>query len=137
MMAFPIRAIVRRHMSATGRFVENDIPGDVMHRDAVLRDEQVIGSYVNPAPWEQSVIVFTDSAVYSLDHAAPVRLLYDDICGYEFPASKEHATGALVRARHGDVFFRVAGTRGPVIRDVFDFISVIRKIAGHNQRNAP
>ncbi|WP_242393843.1 hypothetical protein [Anaeromyxobacter oryzisoli] len=136
-MAFPVRAVVRRHMARTGRFYDG-APADLPLKVLPWKQENVIGWYRNPSPWEPCVVVFTESAIYSIEDKDVVRIEVNDILGYEFPKSKQNVSGVRVQTSKGDVFVRIAGTRGPDggIKDAFDFIMVIKKIAGNNLRSA-
>lgn len=121
-------------MKHTGRYFE---PGGVAEPPAVLGvppEESVLGWYLNPPPWENAAILFTDKAMYAMEGEKTMRLALGDIVGYESPKSKTDVTGLRVRTRDGFRFLRVSGSFGPHgdFKDAFSLIQVIRAIARQN-----
>jgi hypothetical protein len=136
MMPVPLKAVVVRHMKQTGRFVEAATSGGLPFPVDLAESEVPIGAYSNPSPWANCGIVFTTEAIYAVEPSGTVRIGLSDIVGYEFPKSKQDVSGVRVLTADGFRFIRIAGSRGPHdrVKDAFDFIMLVGKIAGHNER---
>lgn len=128
-----IDALVRRHMSGTGRYTE----GCGFSAPLEVTGEVVVGWYRNPPPWEASLIVFTDKAAYSVEEGRTIRVGYADIEGYELP-SKSDPSGVRVRTRDGFRFLRAAGAFGPndARKDAFSVVMLVRALIRANEMGA-
>ena len=84
-------SVVRRHMKNTSGFTLCD-EGSRPPLNLRLADgESVIGWYRNPTPWESSLLVFTSTAIWTVEGGAAERIALADIVGYESPGTKELA----------------------------------------------
>jgi hypothetical protein len=112
-MALLTYSVVRRHMKQTSGFMlfaDGEVPPATL---PLLERESLIGWYRNPAPWENSLLVFTSSAIWTVDGAKAERIALKDIVGYEGPGSKDGVSGLRVVTKDGFRFMRVAGCHGP------------------------
>jgi hypothetical protein len=137
-MAFALYSVIRRHMKYTGRYFELGSSAQAPVVAEMSPEEHLLGWYRNPAPWEDSVLVFTDEAIYSIDGESVARTAIADIVWYESPKSKTDVTGVRVRTRDGFRFLRASGSFGPHgnQKDAFCLIPVIMAIARRNHRLA-
>lgn len=130
-MALVLYSVIRRHMKHTGRYFELNGSVEPPTGLPVLPDEKLIGWYRNPEPWQDSLIVFTDGAIYGAEGGNVTRIPLSEITGYEFPKSKANPTGVRVRTRDGFRFLRAAGSFGSHgnQKDAFSLIMVILTLA--------
>jgi hypothetical protein len=137
-VALLIRAVVRRHMKETGRFVDADCLDDFPAPLTLAADESLIGWYRNPEPWANCFVVFTDKSIYSVEGDNSIRIDMDDIIDYESPKSKKYVSGLRVRVRDGFRFVRIAGSFGPYgqYKDAFSFMNVVRRLVARNARES-
>ena len=133
-MAFALSSVIRRHMKRTTRYFEPDGVAQVPAVTGMSHGDEILGWYRNPSPWENSVIVFTDKAIYSMDGEVVARTDIQEIIDYNLPKSKVEVTGLRVRTRDGFRFLRASGSFGPRenFKDAFCLIQVIRAIARRN-----
>jgi len=135
-MVLALYSVVRRHMKRTGRYFEPG--GEAKPPDLPGSDpgESLIGWYRNPEPWTDSVIVFTDKAIYSVEGGQVVRIAVADIVDYEYPKSKTDVTGVRVRTRDGFRFLRASGSFGPHgnQKDAFSLIMVLGVLAAQQKK---
>jgi hypothetical protein len=126
-------SVIRRHMKRTGRYFEPGGPVAAPIVTGLPPHERLLGWYCNPPPWERSVIVFTDEAIYALNDET-VRIALSDIVNYESPTSKSDVTGVRVRTREGFRFLRASGSFGPhgAQKDAFSLVMVIRAVVRDN-----
>ena len=131
-MALLFSSVVRRHMKGTSGFAaaaENAaLPASV----TLDGDEALVGSYRNPAPWEETSLVFTSEAIWIVEGDKTERMALRDIVGYESPGTKSGVTGLRVRTRDGFRFIRIAGAYGPngKYKDFIGFMMVLRAVVG-------
>ena len=135
-MALVLYSLLRRHMKHTGRYFEPGGTSEAPNWSGARPEESVVGWYQNPVPWQDCWLVFTDKAIYSLDHGSVMRLSISDILDYEFPKSKSDPGGVRVRTPDGFRFLRATGSFGPDgnQKDAFSLIQVLRALAGRNLR---
>jgi hypothetical protein len=112
-------------MKATSGFTLCDEAAALPAELALAEGEFVIGSYRNPEPWEGSMLVFTSSAIWTIEGGTSERIALKDIVGYESPGTKDGVTGLRVRTNDGFRFLRAAGTYGPYGK-YKDFIALMR-----------
>ena len=134
-MALAFYSVVRRHMKRTGRYFEpggETPPPDLPDLES---GESLLGWYRNPEPWVDSVIVFTDKAIYSVEGHV-VRIALTDIIDYESPKSKTDVTGVRVQTRDGFRFLRASGSFGPHgnQKDAFSLIMVLAVLAAQQKK---
>ena len=125
-------SVVRRYMKHTspGSFTRF-VPGLECPVPLVLEtNEELVGWYRNPAPFETSIVVFTSNALVLSNDRRIDRIGISEIVACEPPASKTDATGLRIRTRIGFRFVRIAGSFGPAgnQKDVFSFFSVMRAV---------
>ncbi len=130
-MALVLYSVIRRHMKATGRYFEAGGEADPPPCPELAPNESLLGWYRNPEPWADSVILFTDRAIYSIGEGAVVAIELGDIIDYEFPTSKTDVTGVRIKTRDGFRFLRAAGSFGPNEnqKDAFSLIMVLAVLA--------
>jgi len=97
-------------------------------------EEQLVGWYRNPSPWEESWVVFTDTAIY---HGFPDRwdrIPFREVAHCEVPESKSDSTGVRLRTKDGIRFVRIAGRSGPQGRfsDAFMLVNLLRIVVRAN-----
>jgi hypothetical protein len=130
-MTIPFYSIVRRHMKRTspGSFV-SVVDASMLPAGVIQPGESLVGLYRNPPPWEQTLIAFTDNALYIIDEQRSERIGVEDIVDYERPTSKTDVTGVRVLTRDGFRFVRVAGQFGPNgnQKDAFSFTMLLRAL---------
>ncbi len=109
-MALVLYSVLRRHMKPTGRYFEPraDLPAPPVM--GLPSGETVLGWYENPEPWQESLLIFTDNAIYSINGSEIVRIGIDEIVGYDMPSKTTDVTGVRVRTRDGFRFLRIAGS---------------------------
>jgi hypothetical protein len=129
-MALLTDSVVRRHMKGTSGFTLCDEGTTLPVEFAMIEGESVIGWYRNPAPWEGSMLVFTSSAIWTVEGKARERIALKDIVGYESPGTKDGVTGLRVRTSDGFRFMRAAGSYGPYgkYKDVIALMMVLRAV---------
>ncbi|WP_257457575.1 hypothetical protein [Archangium lipolyticum] len=137
-MALMIAALIRRNMKESTAFKVSDGHSAAPLSMELPAGESLVGWYKNPPPWEESLVAFTDKAIYALEKQQIVRIALDDIIDCESPPSKNEAVGVRVRTRDGFRFIRMAGSRGPQgkFKDVFDLLMILKVIIEANQRRA-
>ena len=123
-------SVVRRHMKDTSGFVLYADGAALPVALTLEGNEKLIGWYRNPAPWHDSVLLFTTNAIWTFDGNAAERLPLREIAGYESPQSKESATGIRIRFRDGFRFLRAAGASGPdnKYKDHLAILNILRAI---------
>lgn len=135
-MSLLFDSVVRRHMKPSNAFL---LPGQGESLPAVplSGDEVIIGYYRNPPPWEQSFIVFTSSAIWTVEGARSHRIALTEIVGYEGPKSKEGTTGLRLRTEGGFHFVRIAGAHGPngKYKDFIALEMIIRAVVMATRRS--
>lgn len=125
-----IASIICRNLrGANGFYVisaSDSLPVEVELR----QNEEVVGCYRNPPPWEDCVLVFTTRALLSIQAKQREGIELDDIVGYEEPRSKVDVTGIRVLTKTGFQFIRIAGQGGAheQYRDAYRLIMMIRAI---------
>jgi hypothetical protein len=94
---------------------------------ALLSDEDVVGWYVNPRPWSDSLIVFTTAALHIVDSNKQERIPFEEIVGYESPPQRD-PVGVRLLTHDGFRFVRIAGSSGPHgnQKDAFCLVMAIR-----------
>jgi len=132
MIAVLVYSVVRRHMKRTspGAFTMNDGKTAPPVTVELGPDEALVGWYRNPPPWENSVILFTSSALHVSDGDRIDRVAVEDIVGYQDPKSKSDVTGVRVLTKNGFRFVRIAGSFGPNgnQKDAYSFIMLVRAL---------
>jgi hypothetical protein len=147
-VALVLYSVIRRHMKATGRYVEAKAGVQCPVADYTRPGEELLGWYQNPEPWHASFIVFTDKAIYSVEGLEIVRIGLTDLVGYEMPEKRVDVGGVRVRTRDGFRFLRIAGSHGPsgaqtgalervglgghLQSDAMDLVQVLRVVAEEN-----
>ncbi|WP_437805221.1 hypothetical protein [Sorangium sp. So ce1078] len=131
-MGVLVYSVVRRHMKHTspGAFMRYEDGAVLPVEFTPNRDETIVGWYQNPAPWQDTFIVFTSEALYIVDGGRLYRIAVADIVGYEDPKSKTDVTGVRVLTKDGFRFVRIAGSFGPSgnQKDAYSFIMVLRAL---------
>lgn len=127
-----VYSVVRRHMKHTspGSFTRHKegaaLPVDL----SASADETVVGWYRNPAPWQDSLIIFTSKALYVGEAGQLERIAVSEVVGYEDPTSKAEVTGVRILTKAGFRFVRIAGSFGPSgnQKDAYSLIMVLRAL---------
>lgn len=131
-MAVLVYSVVRRHMKRTspGAFTRSEDGAAPPVELSLSPDDTVVGWYRNPAPWQESFVVFTSQAFYVVENGRTDRIAVADIVGYEDPKSKTDFTGVRVLTKDGFRFVRIAGSFGPSDnqKDAYSFIMVVRAL---------
>jgi hypothetical protein len=127
-----VESLVRRHMKLTSEGSFTRYPSDkpVPPHGELPADESLLGWYRNPAPWEDSVIMFTTRALIFVNGESHDRVPLEDIVDYELPQSKTDVTGVRIRTQSGFRFVRVAGRFEPPsnVKDAFIFVGFLQAI---------
>jgi hypothetical protein len=127
-----VYSVVRRHMKRTspGAFTRLEGGAAVPVELSPNPGETIIGWYRNPAPWQESLVVFTSEAFYVVEAGHTDRIAVADIVGYEDPKSKTDVTGVRILTKDGFRFVRIAGSFGPSgnQKDAYSFIMVVRAL---------
>jgi hypothetical protein len=137
-MSDVVAALIRRNMKHTSTFTNADesvsLPVQLSPRDS---SETIVGWYQNPSPWQDSWIVFTDAAIYSVEHERAERVAFSDIIDYESPPKTE-PLGIQILTTEGPKFIRMAGSYGPFgkFKDAFSLGMVLRSLTkSHSGRD--
>jgi hypothetical protein len=91
-------------------------------------NEQLVGVYRNPPPWQTSSLLLTDEAIYAVDQgAAPRRIAWAEIVDYDGPPDKREVENVTVRTRTESITLRIAGSHGPdgKFKDAFSFGQIL------------
>lgn len=136
-MALLMVSLIRRHMKQADSFTvcqEEESPPFALD----VGVERIVGWYDNPEPWKCSRVIFTDGAIYVDDGSSVMRVGFNEITGYELPASKTDSTGVRVRTKDGFRFVRIAGRSGPYgkFSDAFTFVQLVRAYLGATRNKA-
>jgi len=97
----------------------------------------VIGWYRNPTPWENSALVFTSSAIWTVEEHRTERIAIKNILGYERLETAEGVTGLRIRTTDGFRFLRIAGAYGPErkFKDFVGLMMILRAVV--NSKSVP
>lgn len=133
-MTLVMSSVIRRHLKDAEGYVDaRKAAPPIQH---AFGAEEIVGWYRNPAPWEESYVVFTTAALHMNDGAHWRRIRFNDIMHYEMPESKGQSLGIRLRTHDGIAFIRFAGRSGPggKFSDAFALIGLLRAVVLTNQR---
>jgi hypothetical protein len=131
-----IYSALRQTMAKTGRYVESR-GGSYDDADPPPFDgfEDLVGYYVNPAPWDAEPLVFTTTAVYYRTHTW-CRIPYHDMISAEPLSAKHGVHGVHIQTPNGIVFLRAAGTDAQNLSsDAWALYSFIVGVVSARERN--
>jgi hypothetical protein len=132
------KCFARNHQRRSNAvFIENDGGQTVRPLPRILSCENLIGCYINPSPWDNDVLIFTNHAIYySVAQDRWSRLLYAEIDSYNSPSQKCGLEGLSINTRRGMVFLRIAGaTEQHVSIDAYSLMNFLKKIIRARQLN--
>ena len=147
-MPLVLYSVIRRHMKATGRYLEPSKGVECPVGAKISGDERLLGWYQNPEPWQNCFIAFTDKAIYNVEPREVVRLDLRNIVGIETPKKGTKMSGVRVRTPDGFRFLRIMGAHGVsgkvkasleriglggrTQNDVINLVQVLRVLVGAN-----
>lgn len=138
-MALLIDSVIRRNLKESPYFT-TPMPGRRPPAVATWGEgEDLVGWYVNPPPWQEDVLVFTDGAIYASGPSGEVRVGWSQVTDYETPKSKREVSGIRIRNPDGFAFIRIAGTHGPEgkFKDVFALTMILQSLLRSGSRAGP
>jgi hypothetical protein len=112
-VALVFYSVVRRYMKHTPRFTRVDEQNPLPFELALVEGESVVGWYRNPPPHEESVLVFTSTAIWIGEAGAFERIDIRDIVSVELPSKRPGVEGLSVETARGYRFMRASGSFGP------------------------
>lgn len=132
-MALLVYSVVNRHMKNVERFAK----GAALPFAFDGEGEGVLGWYTNPPPFEDDVVVFTESALHAKTRTGWLRIPFEDIERCEVPRSKQESDGVRLRTRTGIAFIRFAGRSGPEgkFSDAFSLVGLLQAVVVANTRS--
>lgn len=117
-----------RETSAFTRWAPGlEAPVDIPRED----DEDWVGWYRNPPPWEDVVLLFSTRAIYVSEPSGVLRIPVHQVSGYDRLRKGDEVTGVRVVTSEGIRFVRIAGRYGPGDRyqDVFSLVRILKVLA--------
>lgn len=101
----------------------------------IRTDEQVIGWLPNPAPWTDTVVIFTSCALVEVAPGKTQRIEWDEVLDYEVP-SKTESDGVRISTVNGQRVIRIAGSHGPdeKYKDAFSCAMILNALKRERER---
>lgn len=134
-MSFNSASVIRRHMKRSPNFVPCADIAQMPVQVRVEPGETPVGWLPNPPPWQDSIVLFFSTAIYSVEAGRVTRIGLDTIVDYEAPGDKLEATGVRVQADFGVHFVRMAGRYGAGGKygDLFHFRMILQTLVARNR----
>jgi hypothetical protein len=97
---------------------------------SLVDGEELIGWYRNPPPWDDSWMLFTSTAIWTIERERKERIELREIVSYQSPTEPTDVTGLRVCTKDGFRFLRAAGCYGPggKYKDFLALMMVLRAV---------